>query len=110
MGAKNIPGQVTMTLPVEETFTVRYIENSDRDAPDVILQVAKGTYGLDSLKINLWGSNRAKLLRRVQRVIEAGHIKVSGELYIEEGVIEGRESNVTIFAEKFQAVRITKEE
>ena len=107
MGAKTyIPGQVTMTLPVEETFVVRYIENSDSDAPDVTLQVTKGTYGLDSLKIALWGSDRAKLLRRVQRVVEAGHIKVHGELYIEEGVIDGRECHHTIFAEKFQAVRV----
>ena len=73
MGDKqHIPGQVTMTLPVEETFTVTYIENTDSDAPDVILQVTKGTYGLESLKVKIWGSDRVKLLRRTLRVVEAG--------------------------------------
>ena len=111
MGAKTyIPGLVTMTLPVEPTFQVWYIENSSSDGPSVTLQVVKGTHGLESLKIALLGDDRAKLLRRVQRVVEAGHIKVHGELHINEGISEGRESNVTIFAEKFQAVRITKEE
>ena len=66
----------TLIVPVAPSFSGIYIEDSPHDGPSVTNQIDESVHYLDSLKIVLMGGDRAKLLRRRQRVLEAGYIRV----------------------------------